>query len=81
MGRGEQDRKGGLIMEYTNKYEVALFVMCRQLLVHLGAGVGKSPEELNVKAYRNMQDLLKNQVVSESAVDLERAKKIAEVYG
>lgn len=68
-------------MDYTNEYEVALFVMCRQQLVYLGAGVGKSPEELDITAYKNMQDLLKSTEVSESAVDLERAKRIAEVYG
>ncbi len=68
-------------MQYINEYEVALFVMCRQLLVHSGAGVGKSPTELDVKAYRNMQDLLKSKEVSGSAVDLERAKRMAEVYG
>lgn len=68
-------------MEYTNKYEVALFVMCRQRLVHLGAVIGKPPQEVDVAAYRAMQNLLNDEDVISSAVEYENAKRIAEVYG
>ncbi|MBQ8574806.1 MAG: hypothetical protein IJ447_02015 [Clostridia bacterium] len=68
-------------MEYDNKYEVALFVMCRQRLVHLGAVIGKSPQEVDVAAYRAMQDVLNDEDVISSAVEYENAKRIAEVYG
>ena len=65
----------------TNKYEVALFVMCRQRLVHLGAAAGKSPQEVDVAAYRAMQDVLNDEDVIGSAIELENAKRLAEVYG
>lgn len=68
-------------MEYTNKYEVALFVMCRQRLVQPLAVTGKSPQEVDVAAYRAMQELLNDEDVISSAVELENAKRIAEVYG
>lgn len=65
----------------TNKYEVALFVMCRQRMVYLGAGAGKTPQELDVAAYRAMQDMLNDENVISSAVEFENARRIAEVYG
>lgn len=68
-------------MQYINEHEVALFVMCRQQLVHLGAGAGKSQEELDVAAYRNMQALLNDDNLADAANQLNRAKKITEVYG
>lgn len=68
-------------MDYTNKCEVALFVMCRQRLVHLGAVTGKSSQEVDVAAYRAMQDVLNDEDVISSAVEYENTKRIAEVYG
>ncbi|MBP3442422.1 MAG: hypothetical protein J6L62_06420 [Clostridia bacterium] len=68
-------------MEPANIYETALFVMCRQRLVHLGAARGKSQEELNIEAYRQMNMLLENQDVIDSAAELEVTKRIAEIYG
>lgn len=68
-------------MDNTNKYEVALFVLCRQRLVHLGAVIGKSPQEVDVAAYRAMQNVLNDEDVISSAVEFENAKRISEVYG
>lgn len=65
----------------TNKYEVALFAMVRQRIVHLGGGIGKTPEALDLEAYRQMQNLLTDADVNDAAIDLENAKRIAEVYG
>ena len=68
-------------METNNKLEVALFAMCRQRIIHLGGANGKTPEELNVEAYRQMQNMLDNEDFSDAARELAIAKKIAEVYG
>lgn len=68
-------------MEPANIYETALFVMCRQRLVYLGAARGKTPQELNIEAYRQMKMLIEDADVIESAVELETTKRIAEIYG
>ena len=68
-------------MEPANIYETALFVMCRQRLVYLGAARGKTAQELNIEAYRQMKMLLEDADVIESAVELETTKRIAEIYG
>lgn len=68
-------------MEPANIYETALFVMCRQRLVYLGAARGKSPQELNIEAYRQMNMLLEDQDVIDSAAELEVTKRIAQIYG
>ena len=65
-------------MQYINEYEVALFAMCRQQLAPFNAG--KSQEELDVAAYR-MQALLNDDSLADAANQLNRAKKITEVYG
>ncbi len=66
-------------MQYINEHEVALFAMCRQQLAPFNAG--KSQEELDVAAYRNMQALLNDDSLADAANQLNRAKKITEVYG
>lgn len=45
-------------MGTNERLEAALFAMCRQRIVHLGGARGKTPEELNIEAYRQMQCML-----------------------
>lgn len=65
----------------TNEYEAALFAMCRQRIIYLGCGRGKSEEEVNIEAYRQMQMLLNEEDFSEAAQQLARAKMMTAVYG
>lgn len=65
----------------TNEYEAALFAMCRQRIIYLGCARGKSEEEVNIEAYRQMQMLLSEEDFSEAAQQLARAKMMTEVYG
>lgn len=51
----------------TNEYEAALFAMCRQRIIYLGCARGKSEEEVNIEAYRQMQMLLSEEDFSEAA--------------
>lgn len=68
-------------MEIYNTLEAALFEMVRQRMIYLGGAIGKTPEELNVEAYRQMRDMLSNEDLSDASRELAIAKKIAEVYG
>jgi hypothetical protein len=68
-------------MEIYTTLEAALFSMVRQRIIYLGGAVGKSPQELNVETYRQMQNMLGNEDFSDAARELAIAKKIAEVYG
>lgn len=65
----------------TNEYESALFAMCRQRIIHLGCARGKSEEEVNIEAYRQMQMLLSEEDFSEAAQQLARAKMMTVIYG
>lgn len=68
-------------MEIYTTLEAALFAMVRQRIIYLGGARGKSPEELNVEAYRQMQTMLRETDFQDEARELAIAKKIAEVYG
>ena len=65
----------------TNEYEAALFAMCRQRIISLGCARGKSEEEVNIEAYRQMQMLLSEEDFSEAAQQLARAKMMTAIYG
>lgn len=68
-------------MGTNDRLEAALFAMCRQRIIHLGGVRGKTPEELNIEAYRQMQSMLNEQDFSEESQQLTRAKMMTEVYG
>ncbi len=61
-------------MNTTNDvYETALFMLIRQRIIYLGAARGMSPDELNVKAYREMQGLLEDNDLGDVIIELEKA--------
>ena len=65
----------------TNMYEAALFMMCRQRLIYLGAARGKSPQEINAEAYRQMQNLLDGEEIADASAELENTKRLIMIYG
>ena len=67
-------------MGSNDRLEAALFAMCRQRLIYLGCGRGKSEEEINIEAYRQMQILLQEEDFSEASQQLTRARMMTEVY-
>ena len=67
-------------MGNNDRLEAALFAMCRQRLIYLGCGRGKSEEEINIEAYRQMQILLQEEDFSEASQQLTRARMMTEVY-
>ena len=68
-------------MGNNDRLEAALFAMCRQRLIYLGCGRGKSEEEINIEAYRQMHILLQEEDFSEASQQLTRARMMTEVYG